>query len=439
MVLIDKENEEHNHISIINKMKYCWDRRLADALLIKAKDEKLKPKCMGCLLGELLDNNFLDASTYAVSLISLPPPSSGEERARAIVAAYTLINRAEDAGWSIVWPAIQQDTEFGREVITAVAHGESYRASIGQKLTEDQLADLYIWLVKQFPYEEDPNHDDAYWVGPRESVTMWRDSVLNHLKHRGTQNSIEAIQWLARELPELDWLKWTLFEARNITRRSTWIPPRPADILKLTNNQKGRLVQNGDQLLNVLIESLKRLEAKLQGETPAAIDLWNEISKNVYRPRDENRFSDYVKRHLDEDLKQTGVIVNREVEIRRGEGTTPGERTDIHVDAIIRDPDGKVYDSVTAIIEVKGCWNQDLDYAMETQLVNRYLKDNHCQHGLYLLGWFNCDQWDEKDYRKGQSPELNIDEAQKQFDTQAAEISQQGLKIKAFVINTALR
>jgi hypothetical protein len=189
----------------------------------------------------------------------------------------------------------------------------------------------------------------------------------------------------------------------------------------------------------VLVESLKRLEAKLQGETPAAIDLWNEIEKNVYSPKDENRFSDYVKRHLDEDLRQRGVIVNREVEIRRGERATPGERTDIHVDAVVRGPNGEIYDSVTVIIEVKGCWHQELNQAMKTQLVDRYLKDNRCQHGQYLVGWFNCDQWDNGDYRKGQAPKFNIDEARKQFDAQAAELSQQGTRVKALVINTALR
>lgn len=107
-------------------------------------------------------------------------------------------------------------------------------------------------------------------------------------------------------------------------------------------------------------------------DTPAAIYLWNEIGKK-YWPMDEGRFVDYVKIHLDEDLKQRGVIVNREVVIRRGAGNSPGERTDIHVDAIVRTSSGKVYDSVTAIIEAKGCWNSKLDTEMEKQLVCRYL------------------------------------------------------------------
>jgi len=76
---------------------------------------------------------------------------------------------------------------------------------------------------------------------------------------------------------------------------------------------------------------------------------------------------------------------------------------------------------------------------MKTQLMDRYLNEARCQHGLYLVGWFNCDQWDDDDYRKRQAPKLSIEEARKQFDTQAEELSQSGVQVKAFVMNTALR
>jgi hypothetical protein len=131
--------------------------------------------------------------------------------------------------------------------------------------------------------------------------------------------------------------------------------------------------------------------------------------------------------------------VNREVEIRHGQGSGQGERTDIHVDAVVRGPGGEVYDSVLAIIEVKGCWNDKLDQAMRTQLADRYLQDNRCQHGLYLVGWFNCDQWDNSDDRKRQAPKFSIDEAQQQFDAQAVDLSQHDLQVKAVILNTALR
>jgi hypothetical protein len=235
------------------------------------------------------------------------------------------------------------------------------------------------------------------------------------------------------------WLKWTLLEAQAVTRRQTWIPPQPKDVLAIASSEQRRLVQSGEQLLNILMESLQRLEKKLQGETPQAVFLWDQIRKGVYQPKEENLFSDYVKSYLDEDLWQGGIIVNREVEIRRGEGSNRGERTDIHVDVIVKGVRGEERERLMAIIEAKGCWNKDLNHAMKTQLVDRYLRDNPCQYGLYLVGWFNCNQWDDNDYKKGQAPKLSIEEARKQFDTQAEELSQSGVRVKAFVMNTTLR
>ncbi|MEA1863778.1 MAG: hypothetical protein U9N46_01040 [Euryarchaeota archaeon] len=438
LVIIDKQNEEHDYIFITRKVECCWDDRLADALLKKAKDAKLKPVCMGSLLVDLLDHNVDEAKVFAESLVPLPLPSSEDARNRAIAAARALMFHAKDAGWSVVGPAIREDTKFGREVISAVTHNAE---SIEKRLTDDQLADLYVWLVRQYPHAEDPKHDGACIMEPRDRVTNWRNSILSYLRERGTHQACDVIQRISHELPELDWLKWTLWEAQNNTRRCTGVPPQLADILEMADDSQKCLVNSGDQLLDVLIESLKRLEEALQGETPSARDIWDQdrVDKKRYRPIDENGFSDYVKRHLEGDLKQRGIIVNREVEIRRGEGSGKGERTDIYIAAVVRGSNGKNHDSVSVIIEVKGCWNKELDTAMKTQLVDRYLKDNPCQHGMYLVGWFNCDQWDDEDYRKKGCPKRSIDEAQNRFDIQAADLSQQDVRIKVFVMNTALR
>ena len=75
---------------------------------------------------------------------------------------------------------------------------------------------------------------------------------------------------------------------------------------------------------------------------------------------------------------------------------------------------------------------------METQLVDRYLKDN-CEYGLYLVGWFNCEQWDPDDDRRGASLKTGFAEAQRQFDQQARVLSRDGKQLRAVVLNTALR
>lgn len=459
-LVIDKERETDNST---NKFERCWDERLKSAFLQKAKDKSLSPQWMRQLLDELLTHESIEAREFAKSLITFPLPSSPEERERTIVAARVLIENAEPNSWSVVWSVIQKDQNLVREIFEKLAHRYSW--DINLNITEKQMADLYIWLVQQYPHHEDPVHEGAHIFGVREAIARFRDSVLTQLKEKGTPQACTEIQRIAQAFPEETKLKWMLREAQNIRRRKTWTPPKPDEILQLFSDSDKRLVKDGNELLAVLIESLESLRKKLHDQNPAVIDLWNEIkwtqvrrladslvkqfnldkidvwSKvdwkkvkgSTYIPKDENPFSDYVARYLD-CLNSKGVIVNREVEIRRG------ERTDIKVDAVVKNQNGEVYDSITVIIEAKGCWNKkELDTAMEEQLVNRYLQDNRCQHGLYLIAWFNCEQWDDSDSRKRQAPKISIEEAKEKFEQQAAKLSNSGVTVKAFVLNTALR
>lgn len=451
---IDKENSDYGDIFITRSIKIGWDERLATALLNKLEDTTLKPSSVGQLLEALLAHKVFAAKKFAESLIPIPVPSVGEPRSRAISAARALMLYGEDAGWSVVWLAIRQDPEFGREVLESVSYSARETRSIELRLSEEEVLELYRWLRRQYPPIEKPKRQEEdketfksedYEVKPDDSVVKWQTTILQHLKERGTPQACEALRCIVHEFPEMaEEMKHILLEAQLTTRRRTWSPPTPQEVIKVTSDQNVRLVNGADQLLDVVVESLDRLNQKLQGETPSAIFLWNQWKQEkqiLFRPKDEQELSDYIKSHLEEDLKQRGVIAKREVEIRRRHGdegvAALGERLDLQVDALVRLANREIYDCVSVIIEVKGCWNKYLDTAMQTQLVGRYLKDNSCQHGLYLVGWFNCKQWDRKDSRK--PPKLSIEDARQRFETQAVGLSEQGIKVKAVVLNTSLR
>jgi hypothetical protein len=76
---------------------------------------------------------------------------------------------------------------------------------------------------------------------------------------------------------------------------------------------------------------------------------------------------------------------------------------------------------------------------MISQLVERYLRDNECQHGLYLVGWFICDEWDDIDSRKRAAARWSIDAARDFLSEQAKELSDAGLDVRSFVMNLAMR
>lgn len=429
-VLIEREIEKGERIGVAIDLNAVWDEQIATLLLQYAKRSDLKPKSLSSLLSTLFSHDNVEAHSLASSLVPTPPPAKEPERSLAIAATTTLMLDTKDAGWSIVWPAIQADEDFGKQVVQGINH--DYK-TIGLRLTEDRLADLYIWLTRHF---ESPKHSagKAHWAGPLEYVDLWRNAIIQLLTHRGTNHACDAISKLQQALPEQDWLKWVLVDAQAQTRRATWVPPQPQEIIKLAADRKLRLVQSGDHLMQVLVESLERFQAMLQGETPEAQFLWDNVSKSNARPKDENTFSDYVKTHLEKDLKPRGVVLNREVRIHRG------ERTDIHVNAVTQAASGDSYNSITVIIECKGSWNPELHTAIGDQLVGRYLQDNHCQHGLYLVGWFNCIAWSEQDGRRKQAEKLcpAIDSTRQKLATSSADLSKGSIRVRSVVLDASL-
>jgi hypothetical protein len=273
-------------------------------------------------------------------------------------------------------------------------------------------------------------------VGEREAVAYFRDGIVRALENIGTVKSCKAIEQITSELPELDWLKSVLVEAKKNTIRKMWQPPTPEQLLDMANRH-ARLVRNESELQDAVIISLKRLEAKLQGETPAAQFLWDGQKKK--RPKQEDAFSDFVKLHLEEDLKRLGIAALREVEIRRGTGNKPGENPDIYVTVVVPNALSNRNERIVLIVESKGCWHQDLLSAMETQLRDRYLEDNQCTHGVYLVGWFACPQCEYDNCKTKICNKYSIDDLRKQLDEKAVTLSRNGLKIKSLVVNASLR
>ena len=469
--LIDQENKS-GHFLITPYAEIFWDERLARTLLEKVADKNLEPNRMSILLNQLLahDESKKQAEVFAKSLIPEPLPEEDDARERAIFAVHALMANREDASWSILWPILQQDDEFGKELIRNIAVPKPHHLKfIEAKLDESQLADFYIWLARHFPPGQDPKLEGAIMI--EHNIATFRDSMLGHLRQKGTKAACLELQRIIDEYPHID-LKWSLADAQERFRRETWIWPEPRYILELARDKDKGLVEGGKQLLDVIKESLKRLQSNLEDDKfPAVTDLWNDVNwsrvrrlaeslpdeskanfsgqkdnvanvwKHVswkkiervklYTPKDEEHLSDYVARHLVE-LKTRGIIVNREVNIRHKRG-----RTDIYIEAFKKNPDGTSYDPITVVIEVKGCWNSQMAQSMEIQLVQEYLS-NTVTYGLYLVGWFDCTSWHPSDHRRKQCRKLTLEKLQLQLEKQASELSRAGLQVTTFVLDAGL-
>ncbi|NQV32613.1 MAG: hypothetical protein HQ515_07970, partial [Phycisphaeraceae bacterium] len=442
--LLRNQMAKNDHLFCLDILESLWDDRIANFLFSLLSVAESKPTAWGRLLGTLAAHEHQQAKDLAKSKLAVSWSESGIGRDLGREAALVLIHNSSDASWELIWPAIEQDRLFGKDILLKLAYDLHHNYhSFTHKLNAVQLAKLFLWLTQEFPYSTDPNHDGAYAIAPDDAVRDLRNGLINILEKTGTPSSCQAIQHIMEIRPDFEWMKSVLVAARKNILYQTWRPLTVQEFLSLVSRPNSFLVRDAMELQDALVEVLTGLEALLQGETPAAPDLWDQVGrsrgKEKFRPKDEEHFSDWIKRHLETALQQRGVVSNREVQIRRGEGKGQGERTDIHVTAIVPGIVEGQFDQVRVIIEAKGCWNKDLKKAMRSQLVDRYLKKNSCRHGIYLIGWYKCDQWDCKDYRRNCSLSCSIPQARDFFDKQARELSSGDLSIRGVVIDTALR
>ncbi|WP_028778879.1 NACHT domain-containing protein [Shimazuella kribbensis] len=432
-VLIEHENNS-GHLFILQKLSTIWNQSLSDILLSLITTNKLSLKNTGEALSFLIGKNYGKAIDLAESLIASKPDSKV-----SILIASKLLLFSTKTHWDTIWPLVIKENDIAKKVIENIATDHNKDLFLS-KFTEEQLSTLFIFLEDMYPSKDDTKLNGFYTL--RNHITDLKRDLINKLRYRGTQKSLFELKKIIDQFPKTDYFKWILLDAEKITSFHCWHPHKPSDIINVIKQSNLRLVENGNQLLDVILECLQELENDLQSETPQARFLWdkckNTSGNTTYKPVDENELSDYIKHYLDKTLKMRGIIVNREVEIRKGYGNKKGERTDIQVDAVIKNNKNTNYDVITVIIEVKGCWHQEIRTAMETQLVNRYLLENECRNGLYLVGWFNCDHWDKADSRYSKRLKCSLKESKEYFDHQAKNLSKSPLNIKPFILNASL-
>jgi hypothetical protein len=419
---------------ILRRLEKCWDNSaIKEVIFAEMQDGKNSPWQFQVLLEALLSVGFGPARELAISRLADTAP---DRRAFVLAAAFGLASYSAINVWPKVWTVVLEREDIGKELFLQLAEFRRFQANFLVGLPEQALEELYLWLAEKFPYHEDPHHISgvAHWVGPREMVAQLRDGVLQHLVSLGTEHSLKSMRTIISKRPDLTWLPLELARAEQVMRTKTWSPLTPAEVLRLSTSQRGRLVQSPDDLCEALVDALREYESQLHGEQTEVQFLWNKQVGGLFIPVDENAFSDHVKVFLQRVLRDNGVVLNREVELGRIPGAPVGSRTDIKVDAIRRSERGDSYDAIVAIIETKGCWNSELFTAIETQLRDDYLTRLGAPLGIYLVGWFDKAKWDDSDSRKKRAPSVDLQDLRRKLDDRAAKLSKDHT-IRAVVID----
>ena len=104
-----------------------------------------------------------------------------------------------------------------------------------------------------------------------------------------------------------------------------------------------------------------------------------------------------------------------EVEVVRHPGAPVGQRTDILVNTLRRSETGEPIDPIAAVIETKGCWNDELFTAPEPNW-SRTIWCSCGPVGIYLVGWFDPAKWDPADSRRDRVPKETVESVRWQLE-----------------------
>jgi hypothetical protein len=430
-------------IRILDTLDFIIDDKFSNKLLAYLESDDIPSKSYANILSHLIKRNNTKALENAQKEIEKYLSGKNHAKEKVKAAVQVLLLFSDDTEFDAALRVVSNDVDFGREIFLSMpVHHTFHKAeSFAERIGEERTGKLFIVLNKMFPKAEE-KAEAVGWVGSRESIAFFRDELLQYLINAGSDKAVAAIKKIIQEFPGLTYLPYCLARAKEHMRRESWKPLTPADFLLLIHNSHARIILSEKHLQEAVIESLKRLQIRLRGETPRNIFLWDNIGDGICKPKKEDYLSDYVKGFLEDDLQRAGMVAFREVEIRRlqGKGGAPGEVTDIIVSGVIDAGENKS-EKIAVIIEVKGCWNAEVKTAMKNQLLDRYLKDNECNHGVYLVGWYLCEQW-KNDKRKNKVPKkfTLLEDAKIFFSKQANELSIASEKlIEAFVLDCSLR
>lgn len=261
-VLIDQDNRQHNEIFIIRELVNCWDVRLGVFFLEKAKDPSLKPSVFGFLLDDLMQCNVAGVREYAESLVDSRFLQKKNTRRRARAAAEALFKQPNDAGWPILQPIFQEDPPFGYKVaLGAAARMDTYLRNTLRwpDLSEDQLAEFFLWLNEQFPKDEDRNlfSLEGITVTARDTVGELRGTALSVLANRGTPTAVAAIERIAQILGNDDSLRFIRIHAKESMLARAFRPLTPTEVIDLRPQTKAEAISNETETMaksNRLVE-----------------------------------------------------------------------------------------------------------------------------------------------------------------------------------------
>jgi hypothetical protein len=282
-------------------------------------------------------------------------------------------------------------------------------------LDPTRLAVAARLLLDSHPYADDSPLESGFTYTPQHRARDLRRHVLERMALDGRSEELTA---LSHGRPEADQqaLAYHCRIARVRQADLSLGTTPPHTLPNLISRGGARMVGDDADLQHVLLQEFEELQRYLAGA-------WREIW-NGDRPQIEDDVSDWLERRLSERLN--GLIIDREVQVKRDR---PGIGTRIDLTATTKTTGG---DTARVLIEAKRVNNDEVETAMQDQLIDRYLIPKNRRHGIYLVYWITPTQRPD-----GWSRTKRADMATlaRELDEQARQVAEDGFRIVPYILD----
>lgn len=291
---------------------------------------------------------------------------------------------APNKTWSHIETLLPNFSDSVESVLRGVcrAHAREW----AKALSVDVAKSVYKFVVKYTEPEDKRSNDNFY------DDTF---GLLRHIRTRlGDVESVAAVSNVDELISfeeehgsdsRASSLRWTRIDAvRNARAPTEDESLAPGEVLEIVDNRSARIVDSGEELRNLVVESLYDLELRWHSVNwqYQVVEMWNESKDKDTDPKskDEEAYSDHLYREISRNLSEFNLLLSRENELEPRESGM-GVRIDLEVEA----PTPNSGDSSSNVeVEVKKCKNSSAVTAMEDQLVDQYL-DKTTPFGLYVV------------------------------------------------------
>jgi hypothetical protein len=209
--------------------------------------------------------------------------------------------------------------------------------------------------------------------------------------------SLDLLMKIKNYFPEYEWIDSDLETHKNKIRLINWNPVNTKELILYLKDDSRIIINTDEDLQKIILKSLEIIQQACRDEIPESLDFWN-TRRAIYEPKDETDFSNKIKRELNKILHQQGIHLNREVLVQNG--LIKGF---IDIKCEVKTTQKS---ECVDYIEVKGCWNPEIETSIKGQLYEKYLKNKNHHHGIFLVVWALCDKWDNNDSRKRRTRSL---------------------------------